>query len=257
MAVISKINFMGNTHYSDEDLQEEIMSKESRWFRIFSSKENYDPEKTNYDKELLRRFYLKHGYADFSVSSAVAELSPDKKSFIVTYVLDEGPRYEIGDITIKSQIADVNVEPMYQEVLLEKGDWYNADKIDKTTTALTEELGKKGFAFVDVVPQLVRHPESGKIDIVFEINEGERIFVDRINISGNSRTHDEVIRREFRIEEGDAFNAAKIKSSRRNVENLNYFSKVDIETVPTDNNKADVNVKVEEKSTGAFNVGVS
>lgn len=256
IASISKINFIGNTHYSDEDLQSEIMSKETRWFRIFSSKENYDAEKTNYDKELLRRFYLKHGYADFAVSSAVAELSPDKKSFVITYVLDEGPRYKIGDISIKSQISEVDVKPMYKEVLIEQGDWYNAQKIEKTVTALTEELGKKGFAFVDVEPQLVRHTASGKIDVIFNINEGERIFVDRINISGNTRTHDEVIRREFRIEEGDAFNASKIKASRRNVENLNYFSKVDIETVPTDNNKADVNVNVEEKSTGSFNVGV-
>ncbi len=256
IASISKINFIGNTHYSDDDLQSEIMSKETRWFRIFSSKENYDAEKTNYDKELLRRFYLKHGYADFAVSSAVAELSPDKKSFVITYVLDEGPCYKIGDISIKSQISEVDVKPMYKEVLIEQGDWYNAQKIEKTVTALTEELGKKGFAFVDVEPQLVRHTASGKIDVIFNINEGERIFVDRINISGNTRTHDEVIRREFRIEEGDAFNAAKIKASRRNVENLNYFSKVDIETVPTDNNKADVNVNVEEKSTGSFNVGV-
>ncbi|MDY4840815.1 MAG: outer membrane protein assembly factor BamA [Alphaproteobacteria bacterium] len=256
IASISKINFIGNTHYSDDDLQSEIMSKETRWFRIFSSKENYDAEKTNYDKELLRRFYLKHGYADFAVSSAVAELSPDKKSFVITYVLDEGLRYKIGDISIKSQISEVDVKPMYKEVLIEQGDWYNAQKIEKTVTALTEELGKKGFAFVDVEPQLVRHTASGKIDVIFNINEGERIFVDRINISGNTRTHDEVIRREFRIEEGDAFNAAKIKASRRNVENLNYFSKVDIETVPTDNNKADVNVNVEEKSTGSFNVGV-
>ena len=256
IASISKINFIGNTHYSDDDLQSEIMSKETRWFRIFSSKENYDAEKTNYDKELLRRFYLKHGYADFAVSSAVAELSPDKKSFVITYVLDEGPRYKIGDISIKSQISEVDVKPMYKEVLIEQGDWYNAQKIEKTVTALTEELGKKGFAFVDVEPQLVRHTASGKIDVIFNINEGERIFVDRINISGNTRTHDEVIRREFRIEEGDAFNAAKIKASRRNVENLNYFSKVDIETVPTDNNKADVNVNFEEKSTGSFNVGV-
>ena len=256
VASISKINFIGNTHYSDEDLQGKIMSKETRWFRIFSSKENYDAEKTNYDKELLRRFYLKHGYADFAVSSAVAELSPDKTSFVITYVLDEGPRYKIGDITIKSQISEVNVDPMYGEVLFEKGDWYNAQKIENTVTALTEELGKKGFAFVEVEPQLVRHTASGKIDVIFNINEGERIFVDRINISGNTRTNDEVIRREFRIEEGDAFNAAKIRASRRNVERLNYFSKVDIETVPTDNNKADVNVNVEEKSTGSFNVGV-
>lgn len=256
IATISKINFIGNKHYSDDDLQAEIMSKETRWFRIFSSKENYDSEKTNYDKELLRRFYLKHGYADFAVSSAVAELSQDKKSFIITYVLDEGTRYKINDIKINSQIADVNANDFYDEILVEKGDWYNDDKVEKSVTALTEELGKKGFAFVDVQPELNRDMANGKIDVIFNINEGDRFFVDRINITGNTRTYDDVIRREFRIQEGDAFNAAKIRASKRNVENLNYFSKVDIETVPADDNKADVNVNVEEKSTGSFNVGV-
>ena len=256
IATINKVNFVGNRHYSDDDLQEEIMSKESRWYRIFSSAENYDPEKTNYDKEMLRRFYLKRGYADFRVVSAIAELSPDKKSFVLTFVLDEGKRYKVSDIEIVSEIAEVDVAPMYEEVLFEKGDWYNAELADKTVTALTEELGKKGFVFVDVVPVLEKDTQTGEIKIKFEIKEGDRIFVNRINISGNTRTRDEVIRREFRIEEGDAFNASKLKASRRNVENLNYFSKVDIQTDPQDENKADVNVNVEEKSTGYFNVGV-
>ncbi len=256
-AVITKVNFIGNKHYSDDDLQGEIMSKESRWYRIFSSAENYDPEKTNYDKELLRRFYLKRGYADFRVVSAVAELSPDKKSFVMTFVLDEGKRYKVNDITITSEIADVDVKPLYEEVLLKRGEWYNAELLEKSVYAITDELGKKGFAFVDVVPDLNKDTETGKLDITFNIKEGDRIFVDRINITGNTRTHDEVIRREFRIDEGDAFNPAKIRASRKNVENLDYFSKVDIQTVPTDDeNKADINVNVEEKSTGYFNVGV-
>lgn len=232
------------------------MSKESRWYRIFSSSENYDAEKTNYDKELLRRFYFKRGYADFRVVSAVAELSPDSKSFVLTYVLDEGKRYKINDVSITSDITDVNPDDFKQYLEIEAGDWYNNDKVEKTVTVLTDELGKKGFAFVDVNPELVKNTETGEINVIFHINEGERIFVDRINISGNTRTHDEVIRREFRIEEGDAFNVSKIKDSRRNVENLDYFSKVDIDTVAKDANKADLNVNVEEKSTGYFNVGI-
>lgn len=256
-AAISKVNFIGNHHYSDDDLQSEIMSKESRWYRLFSSSENYDPEKTNYDKELLRRFYLKRGYADFRVLSAVAELSPDKKSFVVTYVLDEGPRYKLEDVRIQSMIKDVDVAALSGQVQLEKGDWYNADLAERSVYALTEELGKKGFAFVDVTPELEK-TSGNKMVLTFNIAEGQRVFVDRINITGNTRTEDEVIRREFRIDEGDAFNAAKIRASRRNVENLNYFSKVDIQTEPNpnDDSKADINVNVEEKSTGAFNVGV-
>ena len=255
-AAISKVNFIGNHHYSDDDLQSEIMSKESRWYRLFSSSENYDPEKTNYDKELLRRFYLKRGYADFRVLSAVAELSPDKKSFVVTYVLDEGPRYKLEDVRIQSMIKDVDVAALSGQVQQEKGDWYNADLAERSVYALTE-LGKKGFAFVDVTPELEK-TSGNKMVLTFNIAEGQRVFVDRINITGNTRTEDEVIRREFRIDEGDAFNAAKIRASRRNVENLNYFSKVDIQTEPNpnDDSKVDINVNVEEKSTGAFNVGV-
>ncbi len=257
VASIDKVNFIGNTHYSSDDLESEIMSKESRWYRIFSSSENYDAEKTNYDKEMLRRFYLKHGYADFRVVSAVAELSPDKKSFVLTYVLDEGPRYQVADIRIVSEIKDVNTEELKEVLLLEAGDTYNAEKAEKSVYEITEELGKKGFAFVDVNPELERNVADSTMVLTFRIKEGARVFVDKINISGNTRTDDDVIRREFRIDEGDAFNAAKIRASRRNVENLDYFSKVDIQTVPSDDsNKADVNVKVQEKSTGYFNVGV-
>ena len=248
VASITKINFIGNKHYSDADLQNEIMSKETRWYRIFSSSENYDSEKTNYDKELLRRFYLKRGYADFRVISAVAELSSDKKSFVVNFVVDEGKRYKIKDIKITSQIKEVDVSPMYKAVEFEVDDWFNDTLVDKSVVAITDELGKKGFAFVDVVPDLQMNTKTGEMNVVFNINECERIFVDRINIRGNDRTADEVLRREFRIDEGDAFNASKIKASRRNVENLNYFSKVDINTVPTGENRADINVDVEEKS---------
>ena len=256
-AVINKVNFVGNMHYSDDDLQSEIMSKESRWYRFFGSSENYDPEKTNYDKELLRRFYLKRGYVDFRVVSAVAELSPDKKSFVVTYVVEEGSRYKIDDIQINSSIKEVETAPLMDEVLVEKGEWYNAELAEKSVYAITEELGKKGFAFIDVTPDIEKIGDN-KLVLTFNIAEGDRVFIDKINITGNTRTEDKVIRREFRIDEGDAFNAAKIRASRRNVENLDYFSKVDIQTVPNpnDDSKADVNVKVEEKSTGAFNVGV-
>ena len=257
LATIDKVNFIGNTHYTESELQSEIMSKESRWYRVFSSSENYDADRVNYDKELLRRFYLKNGYADFRVVSAIAELSPDKKSFVLTYVVDEGPRYEIGDIAVVSELRDVDGSYLQEEVLLEQGDWYNADKVEKSVYAITDALGKHGFAFVDVEPELSRDAAQSKVNLTFRVKEGERVFVDRINITGNTRTEDEVIRREFRIAEGDAFNAAKIRASRRNVENLDYFSKVDIKTVPKANgNSADVDVNVEEKSTGYFNVGV-
>ena len=255
-AKIDTINFIGNKHYTGKDLQGEIMSKESRWYRLFSSAENFDREKMNYDQELLRRFYNRHGYADFAVISAIAELSRDKTSFILTFTIDEGKRYKINDIQIKSSVSDIDANQWYKYVTFKTGSWYNSDEIEKTVNALTEELSRKGFVFVEVVPNIYKDRETGKLSVVFDIKENAKVFVNRINISGNSRTLDEVIRREFRISEGNVFNAAKIRESKRNVERLNYFSKVDIETERVDYDKADLNVNVEEKSTGYFNVGV-
>ncbi len=255
-ATIDKINFLGNTHYSSSDLQEAIMSKESRWYRFFSSADEYDAEKLDYDKELLRRFYTSRGYADFSVTSAIAELSEDNKSFILTFTMEEGPRYKIDDIKIVSNIPGVDTDRLYKDLEISKGDWYNAEDVEKSVAEMTDTLGRKGFAFVDVEPELDRDSENGKAKLIFVVNESERLFVNRINITGNSRTMDEVIRREFRLEEGDALNVSKLRDSRRNIENLNYFSKVDMQTNVISENKADIDVNVEEKSTGYFNVGV-
>ncbi len=255
-ATIDKINFLGNTHYSSADLQETISSKESRWYRFFSSADEYDAEKLDYDKEMLRRFYTSRGYADFSVPSAIAELSEDNKSFILTFTLEEGPRYKIGDINITSEIPGVDTKRLYKDLEVSKGDWYNAEEIEKSVAEMTDTLGKKGFAFVDVEPELDRNTADNIVNLNFIVHESERIFVNRINITGNSRTLDEVIRREFRLEEGDAFNISKLRDSRRNIENLNYFSKVDMQTNVVSDNKADIDVNVEEKSTGYFNIGV-
>lgn len=255
-AKIDKINFLGNTHYSNSDLRDEIMSKESRWYRFFSSADNYDADKMDYDKELLRRFYTNRGYADFNVESAIAELSSDNKSFILTFSLDEGPRYEIRKITIVSELPDVNVKPLYKDLEIEEGDWYNADAIEKSIAEMTETVNNQGISFVDISVEPTRDVQNGKMDLTFHVQEGERMFIDRINITGNDRTLDKVIRREFRVDEGDALNYSKLRASRRNIENLNFFSKVDIQTTPTGADKTDLDVNVEEKSTGYFNVGV-
>ena len=255
-AKIDTINFIGNKHYTSSDLQGEIMSKESRWYRLFSSAENFDREKMNYDQELLRRFYNRHGYADFAVISAIAELSRDKTSFVLTFTIDEGKRYKVSDVQIKSVVPEVDANQWYKYITFKTGDWYNSDEVEKTVNELTEELSKKGFVFVEVVPNIYKDRATGKLNIVFDIKENAKVFVNRINITGNSRTLDEVIRREFRISEGSVFNVAKIRESRRNIERLNYFSKVDIDSERVDYDKADINVNVEEKSTGYFNVGV-
>ena len=254
-AKITKINFFGNKHYSGPDLKEEILSRESRWYRFFSSADKYDAEKMNYDKEMLRQFYTQHGYIDFNVVSAVAELAPNGKSFILNFTLDEGARYKVKDVNINSEIKEVNIQKLYKEIEVQKGKWYNSKLVERTVSNMTEELGKRGFVFVDVSPVLTRH-EDNTVDVIFKISESPRVFVNRINIFGNTRTIDEVIRREIRLDEGDAFNVAKIRDSRRNIENLNYFSKVDIQSVPVSSDKADLDVGLVEKSTGYFNVGV-
>ena len=208
-AKIDKINFLGNTHYSSADLQDEIMSKESRWYRIFTSAETYDADKMNYDKELLRIFYTSRGYADFKVDSAIAELSSDNKSFTLTYSLDEGVRYKVDNISISSAIKDIDTKALYTDLQIEQGNWYNAELVEKSIAEITESLGRKGFAFVNVDVGMERNNQDGKINLVFNISESERIFVNRINITGNDRTTDEVIRREFRVDEGDALNISK------------------------------------------------
>lgn len=255
-AKIDSINFIGNKHYTSSDLQGEIMSKESRWYRLFSSSETFDREKMNYDQELLRRFYNRHGYADFAVVSAIAELSRDKTSFVLTFTIDEGNRYKVSDIKINSTVPDVDANQWYKYITFKTGDWYNSDEVEKTVNELTDELSKKGFVFVEVVPNINKDRENGKLSVTFDIKENAKVFVNRINITGNTRTLDEVIRREFRISEGSVFNVAKIRESRKNIERLNYFSKVDIDSERVDYDKADINVDVEEKSTGYFNIGV-
>ncbi|MBR1601346.1 MAG: outer membrane protein assembly factor BamA, partial [Alphaproteobacteria bacterium] len=189
-AKIDKINFIGNTHYSSSDLQDEIMSKESRWYRIFSSAEDYDAEKMEYDKELLRRFYTSRGYADFYVQTAMAELSEDHKSFVLTFNLDEGPRYKVNNIKINSNIEGIETDALYDDLEIEEGDWYNAQLIEKSIAEMTDSLGKKGFAFVEISSDLNRDSGNDKVDVVFNINESDRIFVNRINITGNDRTED-------------------------------------------------------------------
>ena len=179
-AKIDKINFIGNTHYSNSDLRDEIMSRESRWYRFFSSADEYDAEKMDYDKEMLRRFYTTRGYADFNVESAVAELSDDNKSFILTFTVEEGPRYKVNNITIESHIEGVDVERLRKDLEISKGDWYNSEDVEKSVSEMTETLGKKGFAFTEVGVELLRDAANNKVDLHFVVNESDRMFVNRI-----------------------------------------------------------------------------
>lgn len=254
---IEDISFVGNKAFSSSDLREQMMSKTKRWYRFFSSTDTFDPDRLNYDKELLRRYYFQKGYIDFAIDDTQVSQNAEG-NFIVKMTLNEGRRYRLGKVDIKSSLAGLDKEKLLKQMDLRQGRFYQASQIESAVQKLTDELGKDGYAFVDVEPELTRNEKTGVVDISFKVREGSRVFINRINISGNSRTLDKVIRREFRVAEGDPFNTEKIKRSRQRIENLGYFDKVDLKTVPVPNapDKTDLAVDVSEKSTGAFNIGI-
>lgn len=257
--VIRKIAFIGNKAFSDKALRGVLQSSETRWYNFFSDNDKYDSDRMEYDKELLRRFYTKNGFADFRITSAVAELTPDRDGFILNFAVDEGARYKFGKVQIITQLEDLKPDQLSQDedvVLTKTKKEYNSALVEKTVDNLVEKAGAKGFAFVDVSPQLSRDKEQHIIDITYVIKEGPKVYVNKIDINGNSRTLDSVIRREFRLAEGDPFNADAVKRSKQRIENLGYFKKVDIKQEKAeDSDRVNLSTTVEEKSTGELNFG--
>lgn len=190
---IRRINFIGNKAFDHDRLEEAMMSKEKRWYRFFTATDTYDPDRFAYDQELLRRFYLHQGYMDFNVVSASAELSPNRESFFLTLVLEEGPRYKIGNVSVESSIKGLNPDAVKGKVSLAPGDWFNNDKLEDSILTLTNEVGGMGYPFVDVTYKLEKRSDEPVVDLVFNIAEGPHLFIDRIKITGNVRTEDRVI----------------------------------------------------------------
>lgn len=253
---VQNIRFIGNRIFDDGDLLDVIRTQETRWYRFLSQDDRYDPDRITFDKELLRRHYLKNGYADFQVLSAQAELTADRGQFFITFTVEEGQRYKFGEVTVNAKLRDLDVEDIKTELKMQAGDWYDVNSVDDSVDALSDAVGNAGYAFVDVRPDAERKRDEGVIDINFDIAEGPRVFVDRINISGNVRTLDKVLRREFRVIEGDAFNAAKVRRSITRIENLDFFNKVSVTQEEGDTpDKAVIKVEVEEKSTGTLSIG--
>ena len=251
---VQKINFIGNKRFSESTLESVIQTKEARWYRFFTSDDTYDPDRMSYDQEKLRQFYLNHGYADFRVLSAIAELSPDQKDFFVTYTIEEGEKYKFGKVEIENNIPAISEEKLRQVIPIEEGDWYSAKLVEQTIEKLMEAAGEEGYAFVEPKPRLKKNAQEQTVDIVFVIEEGPKIYIQRIDIVGNTRTLDSVIRREFLVSEGDAFNAVKIRKSIQNIKDLNFFKKVDLAKEPGESSdKIILKVEVEEQSTGELN----
>ena len=253
---IEYIKFLGNKNFSDRKLKSQIMTKESRWWKILSSGGKYDPELLSFDKENLRRFYANEGFVDADITLALSEISIEKDKFFITIAVEEGDRYKIGDISADISINEVNSRQVRESINLKKGDWFNAKKLDDNIVRITENIMESGYPFVEVRPQLNR-TENNSIDVNFLIQKGEKKYINKIIISGNTRTLDKVIRRKLRVADGDALNSSLVKRSRTLVQNLGHFSKVELKQLESEvgNNTYDLEVEVEETSTGSFSLG--
>jgi outer membrane protein insertion porin family len=256
VTTISRIRFIGNRKYSDTRLRAEIMTKETRWYRFFTTDDIYDPDRVTNDRALLSNFYRSHGYADFRVVSAVAELTPERDAFFITFTLEEGEQYKFGKIDLRSAIKGVDAEKLRQVVTTKSEGLYDVSAIDKSVQNITFELGKEGFAFVDIDPDTERAEADRIIDLTYVINEAPRVYVERINISGNTRTLDRVIRRKIQLAEGDAFNTAKVRRSRNRIRALGFFEAVEIkESRGSAPDRVVLDVEVDEQPTGEFSFG--
>jgi outer membrane protein insertion porin family len=253
---VKQINVLGNTKFSDGEVRKNFATKQARTWRFFTSNDTYDPDRLAYDQQKLRQFYLTQGYADFRVVSSVAELTPDGRDFIVTYVLDEGERYKFGKVDLESQIRDIKPEEFKPLISMKTGDWYDAQKIENTVEGLTETAGLLGYAFADVRPQFDRDKEKLEMNVTFLIGEAPRVYVERVQVNGNTVTLDTVIRREFRLAEGDAFNSIKVKRTRDRLLGLGFFQdKLEIEQKPgSAPDKVILETNVQERPTGELQV---
>ncbi len=254
---VRSINFIGNQAYSDSRLRSEIVTRQSRLWRFFSSNDNYDANRLEFDREQLREFYQNNGYYDFRVISAVAELTPDQKDFYITFTVEEGRQYDFGEIRVETALDKLDADVLRSVVPIQEGSLFRGSLIEATIDTLTFAAGVAGYAFVDIRPQISVNNETGRIDVTFSIDEGPRVYVERINVVGNTQTLDRVIRRELRLSEGDAFNRVLLDRSRNRVRALGFFKDVEITELPSEQpDRTIVEVKVTEQPTGEFNFAV-
>ena len=253
---VVRVNFVGNAAFSDQALREVITTRQRNWWSWFRTNDVYDPDRLEADKELLRRHYLKFGYADVIIVSAVADLDRERNEFYVTITIDEGPQYRFGLIDIESNVPDVDPETLRRMIKTREGRRYNAELVEETSEELTIELAKSGYAFAQVRPRGDRDPAGLTIGITYVVEEGQRAYVERINIRGNTRTLDSVIRRQFDFAEGDPYNRVLVDRARRRLLGLRYFESVRITNEPGSSpDRVQVNVDVVEQPTGEFSIG--
>ncbi|MCQ8240274.1 outer membrane protein assembly factor BamA [Rhizosaccharibacter radicis] len=256
LTLIKKVAFVGNKAFSEARLAQVITSKETAWYRFFSSSDEYNPDRVKYDSELLRRFYLRNGYVDFQVVDATAELAPDRKNFFVTFTVDEGARYRIGHIEVKSSLRHVTAESLRPLIKIYEHQWYNGDDIQQTAEALQTRLQGSGEPFAQVKPEIARNTDNHTVDLLFDVSEGPHVYVDRIDIAGNTITQDRVIRRQFDMAEGDPYTPQQQRRAKQSLEDLGFFNSVTVDTARgAAPDRVVVNTGLTEKPTGQLTLG--
>src|ERR1700734_1311837 len=252
---VKAVNFVGNKSYTAWRLKEVIKTAESNFLSFLQTTDVYDPDLMEAGRDLIRGFYLKHGFADVQVVSAVAEYDPAKKGFIITFTIEEGPVYHFGAADIQSNVRAIDSQSLRSVMRMRAGDIYNGEAIEKSVEDVTVEVSRRGYPFATVRPQGDRNPQTRTISVAFVVDEGTRAYIERINIHGNIRTRDYVIRREFDIAEGDPYNRALIDRAERRIKNLNFFKSVKITNEPgSAPDRVVINVELEEQSTGDFSI---
>ncbi len=254
---ISRIVFVGNHAFSESELKGVIDSREERLWRFFSSSDQFNPERVNFDRELIRRYYLEHGYADVQVTNTVAELSPERQAFFLTFQVSEGERYRVGKLTVKSNVPKVDAKPYAGLIKEQQGAYYNGNLVEKSSDSIQDAVRQANAnPFLVVNPRIARDRTKHLVDLEFDIAQGPRTYVERININGNTVTRDRVIRREFRFAEGDPNDPALIRQTKQRLTDLGYFS--DVKVTPSPGSAADrvvVNTDLTEKATGELSLG--
>ncbi|MEM7397372.1 MAG: outer membrane protein assembly factor BamA, partial [Pseudomonadota bacterium] len=263
---VKAIRFVGNDSFSSSQLRFVITTKRTGWLSFLKNDNIYDPDRLGLDRELLRQFYLKNGYADVRILSSNADIEPggggglfnrDTSGFVITFEIYEGPRYDFGYVDVESSLPSLDVGALGGALLTKPGKRYNVEKVEKTVEALTVKVSEQGYAFGQVRPRFDRDPTTQTINITYVIDEGPRVYIERINIVGNYRTEDQVIRRQFRLAEGDAYNRLLIEAARKRLRSLGFFKTVDIQTEPgSAPDRVVINVVVVEQPTGEFSFGV-
>ncbi|MGH6704833.1 MAG: outer membrane protein assembly factor BamA, partial [Bradyrhizobium sp.] len=252
---VKSIVFIGNNSFSSYRLKDIIKTHETNLLSFLASGDVYDPDRVEADRDLIRRFYLKHGFADVQVVAALTEYDPDKKGFLVTFKIEEGQQYRVASVNFQSSIATLNANSLSSYSRVYVGSLYNAEALEKSVEEMQIEASRRGYAFAVVHPRGDRNFDAHTVSITFAVDEGPRVYIERINIRGNTRTRDYVVRREFDISEGDAYNRALVDRAERRLKNLDFFKTVKITTEPgSSTDRVILDVDLEEKSTGDFSV---